>query len=163
MASGETRLAPAPHSDGHRLIVRRTNLHDPRGALFPTYRNHAILTDCGGEVIAIDTDNRRRAVVDFAIRELNGGSRYDNCPLGDFSANAAWDVLASITHKLVLGPSTRSRDPRSADRPDHPRKFPSLPGRITHGTRQRRLHLPSNWPGAVQWSSCFERLTKLQS
>jgi len=45
---------------GHRLVVRRTKLHDPRPALFPTYRYHTFITDREGEAIALDADCRRR-------------------------------------------------------------------------------------------------------
>ena len=50
--------------------MRRTKLHDPRPALFPTYRYHAFITDRDGEAIFLDADHRRHAVVELAIGDL---------------------------------------------------------------------------------------------
>ena len=148
----------------HRLIVRRTKLSDPRPALFPTYRYHAFITDREGDCVTLDADHRRHAVVELAIRDLKEGSGLERCPSGDFNANAAWAVLASIAHNLVrwvaaLGLELKGPLVAKTIR----RKFISLPGRITQSARRRHLHLPSNWPWATQWSECFERLVKLQT
>ena len=35
--------------------------------------------------------------------------------------------------------------------------------RMTRGARRRRLHLPTNWPWAEQWTACFERLCALRT
>jgi hypothetical protein len=40
-------------------------------------------------------------VVELARRDLKEGSGLEHCPSGDFNANAAWAVLASIAHNLV--------------------------------------------------------------
>jgi hypothetical protein len=149
---------------GHRLIVRRTTLHDPRPALFPTYRYHAFITDRDGDAVTLDADHRRHAVVELAIRDLKEGSGLEHCPSGDFNANAAWAVLASIAHNLVrwvgaLGLELTGPLVAKTIR----RKFIALPGRLTYGARRRHLHLPTQWPWATQWNSCFERLCKLQT
>jgi hypothetical protein len=161
--NGEAWVAETLYLD-HRLIVRRTKLSDPRPALFPTYRYHAFITDREGDGVTLDADHRRHAVVELAIRDLKEGSGLEHCPSGDFNANAAWAVLASIAHNLVrwvgaLGLELKGPLVAKTIR----RKFISLPGRITHGARRRHLHLPTHWPWATQWSECFERLTKLQT
>ena len=99
------------------------------------------------------------AVVELAIRDLKEGSGLEHCPSGDFNANAAWAVLASIAHNLVrwagslgleiIGPLVAKTIRR---------KFIALPGRITDSGRRRYLHLPTHWPWATQWSECFSRL-----
>ena len=162
-ANGEASVGETIYKD-HRLIVRRTMLHDPRPALFPTYRYHAFITDRDGDAVALDADHRRHAVVELAIRDLKEGSGLEHCPSGDFNANAAWAVLATIAHNLVrwvgaLGLDLTGPLPAKTIR----RKFIALPGRLTHGARRRQLHLPTQWPWATQWSSCFERLCKLQT
>jgi hypothetical protein len=144
--------------------VRRTKLHDPQPALFPTFRYHAFSTDRDGDAVTLDADHRRHAVVELAIRDLKEGSGLEHCLSGDFNANAAWAVLASIAHNLVrwvaaLGLQLKGPLVAKTIR----RKFLALPGRITPGARRRRLHLQSNWPWATQWGSCFERLVKLQT
>ena len=163
-ANGEAWVAETPYGDQHRLIVRRTQLNDPQPALFPTYRYHAFITDREGDVVALDADHRRHAVVELAIRDLKEGSGLEHCPSGDFNANAAWAVLASIAHNLVrwvgaLGLELKGPLVAKTIR----RKFLALPGRITQSARRRHLHLPTHWPWATQWSECFERLTKLQT
>jgi hypothetical protein len=160
---GEAWVADTAYQ-GHRLIVRRTKLLDPRPTLFPTYRYHAFITDRDGDAIALDADHRRHAVVELAIRDLKEGSGLEHCPSGDFNANAAWAVFASIAHNLVrwvgaLGLEITGPLVAKTIR----RKFISLTGRLTHHSRVRQLHLPTNWPWAKQWSNCFERLCKLQT
>ena len=162
-ANGEAWVAETSYLD-YRLIVRRTKLSDPRPALFPTYRYHAFITDREGDGVTLDADHRRHAVVELAIRDLKEGSGLEHCPSGDFNANAAWAVLASIAHNLVRWVGTLGLDitgPLVAK--TIRRKFIALPGRITHGARRRHLHLPTHWPWATQWSECFERLVKLQT
>ena len=161
--NGEAWVGEALYA-GHRLIVRRTKLNDPRPALFPTYRYHAFITDRDGEAIFLDADHRRHAVVELAIRDLKEGSGLEHCPSGDFNANAAWAVLASIAHNLVrwvgsLGLEITGPLVAKTIR----RKFIALPGRITDSGRRRHLHLPTKWPWATQWSECFSRLVKLQT
>jgi len=161
--NGEAWVADAPYQ-GHRLIVRRTKLHDPRPALFPDYRYHAFITDRDGGAIALDVDHRRHAVVELAIRDLKEGSGLEHCPSGDFNANSAWAVLASIAHNLVrwvgaLGLEITGPLVAKTIR----RKFIALPGRLTNHSRARQLHLPTNWPWAAQWRECFARLVKLQT
>ena len=161
--NGEAWVAETNYQ-GHRLIVRRTKLHDPRPALFPDYRYHAFITDRDGDATFLDVDHRRHAVVELAIRDLKEGSGLEHCPSGDFNANAAWAVLASIAHNLVrwvaaLGLGVSGPLVAKTVR----RKFIAVPGRLTTSARRRRLHLPTNWPWATQWSNCFTRLVKLQT
>jgi hypothetical protein len=163
-ANGEAWVGEVAYGDGHRLVVRRTKLSDPRPALFPTYRYHAFITDREGDAVALDADHRRHAVVELAIRDLKEGSGLEHCPSGDFNANAAWAVLASIAHNLVrwvgaLGLELKGPLVAKTIR----RKFIALPGRLTDSGRRRHLHLPTEWPWATQWSECFKRLVKLQT
>ncbi len=149
---------------GQRLIVRRTRLNEPRPSLFPDYRYHAFITDREGDATFLDVDHRRHAVVELAIRDLKEGSGLEHCPSGEFNANAAWAVLTSIAHNLVrwvgaLGLEINGPLVAKTIR----RKFIALPGRITHHTRRRQLHLPTRWPWATQWSQCFARIVKLQT
>jgi hypothetical protein len=161
--NGEAWIAEAVYQ-GRRLIIRRTKLHDPRPTLFPDYRYHAFITNRDGDAIALDVDHRRHAVVELAIRDLKEGSGLEHCPSGEFNANSAWAVLASIAHNLVrwigaLGLELTGPLVTKTIR----RKFVALPGRLTRHSRVRQLHLPTNWPWATQWNDCFARLVKLQT
>jgi hypothetical protein len=145
-------------------MVRRTKLHEPRPALFPDYRYHAFITDRDGDAVALDADHRRHAVVELAIRDLKEGSGLEHCPSGEFNANSAWAVLATIAHNIVRWAGALGLEltgPLFAK--TIRRKFIALPGRLTNSGRRRQLHLPTNWPWATQWSECFARLVRLQT
>jgi Transposase DDE domain group 1 len=161
--SGEAWVAETPYGDGHRLVVRRTRLSDPQPTLFPSFRYHAFITDRVGDAVALDADHRRHAVVELAIRDLKEGSGLSHCPSGHFGANGAWAVLGTIAHNLIrwlgkLGLEISGPLVTKTIR----RRFLSLPGRITHRSRRRQLHLPTDWPWAKQWLTCFERLVVLR-
>jgi hypothetical protein len=162
--SGEAWVAETPYGDGHRLVVRRTKLNGPQPALFPTFRYHAFITDRVGDAVSLDADHRRHAVVELAIRDLKEGSGLSHCPSGNFSANGAWAVLATVAHNLIrwvgsLGLQIAGPLVAKTIR----RRFLTLPGRITCRSRRRQLHLPSAWPWAEQWVGCFERLRALRT
>ena len=163
-ANGGAWVDETTYGDQHRLVVRRTRLSDPRPALFPTYRYHAFITDRDGDAVTLDADHRRHAVVELAIRDLKEGSGLEHCPSGDFNANAAWAVLASIAHNLVRWVAALELEltgPLVAK--TIRRKFIALPGRLTDSGRRRHPHLPTKWPWATQWSECFDRLVKKQT
>jgi hypothetical protein len=162
--AGEAWVAETTYGDRHRLVVRRTRLYDPQPALFPTFRYHAFITDRVGDAVLLDADHRRHAVVELAIRDLKEGSGLSHCPSGRFGANGAWAVCATIAHNLIrwlgsLGLHIHGPLVAKTIR----RRFLSLPGRITRRARRRRLHLPTNWPWAEQWTACFDRLCALRT
>jgi hypothetical protein len=102
-------------------------------------------------------------VVELAIRDLKEGSGLAHCPSGQFNANGAWCVLASVAHNLLrwvasLGLAITGPLVAKTIR----RKFLTLPGRLTFGARRRHLALPTNWPWATEWSTCFTRLCTLR-
>ena len=156
--NGEAWVAETGYGDGHRLVVRRTKLADPQPALFPVFRYHAFITNRDGDAVSLDADHRRHALVELAIRDLKDGG-LAHCPSGNFSANGAWAVLATIAHNLIrwvakLGLEISGPLVAKTIR----RRFVALPGRITRSARRRQLHLPTKWPWAEQWTTCFERL-----
>ena len=85
-----------------------------------------------------------------------------HCPCGDFNANAAWAVLATIAHNMIRWLASLGLDH------DGPvvaktigRKFITVPGSLTGRSRRTHLHLPTAWPWATEWSACFDRLRTL--
>ena len=70
----ETRLK------GDRLIVRRVRHLQAQAELFPTWQYDAFVTDQPGTAIWLDTDHRRHATVELAIRDLKNGAGL-NLPL----------------------------------------------------------------------------------
>ena len=98
------------------------------------------------------------------VRDLKEGSGLSHCPSGDFSANGAWAVLATVAHNLVrwvtkLGLGIDGPVVMKTVR----RRYFAVPGRITRRARRRQLHLPTSWPWAEQWATCFERLCALRT
>jgi hypothetical protein len=145
-----------------RLVVRRTRLVGPQATLWPDWRYHAFVTDRQGSAIVLDADHRRHAVCELAIRDLKDGAGLRHCPSGRFLANAAWLVLAALAHNLLrwtsqLGLGTRGLVVAKTLR----RRLLSLPGRLTRSARRWRLHLPSGWPWASEFTRAITRLRAL--
>jgi hypothetical protein len=159
---GQAEVAECPYGDQHRLVVRRTRLTGKQAELFPSWRYHAFITDREGSAVFLDADHRHHAVVELAIRDLKEGAGMAHCPSGDFNANAAWAVLATIAHNMIrwlasLGLAQVGPVVAKTIR----RKFITVPGRLTRRSRRVQLHLPTAWPWATEWSACFERLRVL--
>ena len=148
---GKAEVAEASYGDDHRLVVRRTRLVGKQAELFPSWRHHAFITDLEGTAVALDEDHRGHAVVELAIRDLKEGAGLVHCPSGEFSANAAWAVLASLAHNMIrwvasLGLGHDGPVVAKTIR----RKFITVPGRITRRSRRTQLHLPTHWPWATE-------------
>ena len=159
---GEAEVGECSYGDHHRLVVRRTRLTGRQAELFPSWRYHAFITDREGTTTFLDADHRGHAVVELAIRDLKDGAGLSHCPSGEFNANAAWVVLASIAHNMVrwvcsLGLSITGPVVTKTIRA----RFISVPGRLITRSRRAQLHLPTHWPWATEWLSCFDRLLAL--
>jgi len=159
---GKAEVSECLYGDGHRLVVRRTRLTGKQAELFPSWRYHAFITDREGTAVFLDADHRHHAVVELAIRDLKEGAGMAHCPSGDFNANAAWAVLATIAHNMIRWLASLGLDH------DGPvvaktirRKYITVPGRLTRRSRRTQLHLPTAWPWATEWSACFDRLRAL--
>lgn len=148
---------------GHRLIVRRVrnrDHRDPQKRLFEVWDYHAFATDREGDMIDLDRDHRRHATQELVIRDLKAGG-LAHLPSGNFGANAAWLLLATLAHNLAcwvtqLGWDTPTRPRLKTLR----RRLLAIPGRITRSARRPRLHLPTSWP----WASTFlTALTRLRA
>jgi len=159
---GIAQVAECPYGDGHRLVTRRTRFTDGQGELFPDWRFHAFITDREGTPVGLDTDHRGHAVVELAIRDLKDGAGLAHCPSGTFTANAAWAVLTTVAHNLIRWVAALGLDHQGpVVAKTIRRKFLVVPGRLTHRSRRRQLHLPTDWPWAALWLECFDRLKAL--
>jgi hypothetical protein len=64
-----------------RLVVRRTQLSDPRQqALWPNWRHHCFVTNVDLEAVQADAFHRDHASVELAIRDLKEGAGLEHCP-----------------------------------------------------------------------------------
>ena len=145
-----------------RLVVRRTQLTGAQATLWPDWRYHAFVTDRQGSPIELDADHRRHAVCELAIRDLNDGAGLGHCPSGRFLANAAWLVITARAHNLLrwtsrLGLGTSGLVVAKTLR----RRLLILPGRLTRSARRWRLHLPTGWPWASEFTHAITRLRAL--
>jgi hypothetical protein len=148
---GEAQIAETVYR-GRRLIVRRTRLLGPQAELWPDWRHFAFITNRTDDIALVEAEHRDHAVVEQVIADLKDQA-LAHFPSGHFHANAAWTVLAALTHNLLrwtelLGlPGTVVRAARTVRR-----RLLALPGRLTRHARGWTLHLPARWP----WQGDFE-------
>jgi hypothetical protein len=157
--SGDAEVAECPYGDGHRLVVRRTRIRGKQADLFANWRHHAFITDHTGTTVEADADHRAHAVVELAIRDLKDGAGLAHCPSGNFHANGAWTVLATIAHNLLrwvhlIGSATTGPIVAKTLR----RKLLTVPGRLTRGARRQQLRMPARWPWAAEFLETLARL-----
>jgi hypothetical protein len=156
---GIAQVAETPYR-GDRLVVRRVRNLDDQQQLFPTWRYHAFVTDRPGTTVELDADHRRHAVCELAIRDLKAGAGLAHLPSGQFAANAAWLLAATLAHNLLRWTVTLGlgvRDQQTVAKTIR-RTLLTLPGRLTRSARRWRLHLPAGWPWAHSFTMALARL-----
>lgn len=91
-----------------RLTVRRVKRLNPaavgrgQGELFDTYRYHAVFTNSPLPMLAAERDHRAHSVIESVVAKAKAkDGPLAHLPSGKFQANAAWSVLAAITHNLT--------------------------------------------------------------
>ncbi len=115
-------------------------------ALFTTWDYHAFVTDRDLPLAEVEADHRRHAVVEQNIAELKSAG-LAHLPSGRFMANAAWLALAVMAHNLgraialLAGPELTRATAATLRRTVF-----TMPGRLIHTGRRRRLRLPQSWP-----------------
>jgi ribosomal protein L30/L7E len=159
---GVAQVAETPYR-GDRLIVRRVRNLGDQQQLFPTWRYHAFVTDRPGTATWLDTDHRRHAVCELAIRDLKAGSGLAHLPSGQFNANAAWLLAATLAHNLLRWTATLGLGVRQQQTVAKTirRTLLMLPGRLTRSARRWRLHLPAGWPWAHTFQMALARLRRI--
>jgi hypothetical protein len=139
-----------------RLVVRRVRpTPGSQLALFTDWDFHAMVTDRDGDLLEVEADHRRHAVVEQSITELKSAG-LAHLPSGRFMANAAWLALAVTAHNLGRAVGALAGMGRATAATLRRRLF-SIPGRLVHTARRLHLRLPANWP----WAEAF--LTALTS
>ena len=144
-----------------RLIVRRTRLVGAQAELWPDWRYHAFLTNRTDPLELVESEHRRHAVVELAIRDLKDQA-LAHFPSGRFFANAAWTVIAALAHNLLrwttlIGlPDTVIPTARTVRR-----RLLTVPGRITRTARTVTLRMPARWPWELAFLAALKRLRAL--
>jgi hypothetical protein len=145
-----------------RLIVRRVRpTPGSQLALFTSYDYHAFVTDRTGEMLQVEADHRRHAIVEQSIAELKSAG-LAHLPSARFTANAAWLALTVMAHNLgravgLLAGGTLHRATSTTLR----RTVFTIPGRLVHSARRWRLRLPAAWPWAEQFTTALDKITAI--
>ena len=78
-------------------------------------------------------------------------------PSGLFPANAAWAILAAITHNLLRAAGTLTGNRYAAARGATLRThLINVPARLARPQRRPVLHLPAHWPRAGDWLTLWQ-------
>jgi hypothetical protein len=144
-----------------RLIVRRVRTLNPQGELLPSWELFPFVTNRSEPLELVESEHRQHAVVELAIRDLKDQA-LAHFPSGQFTANAAWAVIAALAHNLlrwttVIGlPASTVRTARTLRR-----RLLTLPGRLTTSARRWTLHLPARWPWQHDFIRALARIRAL--
>ena len=144
-----------------RLVVRRVRpTPGSQLALFTTWDYHAFVTNRPGDLVDVEADHRRHAVVEQRIAELKSAG-LAHLPSGKFMANAAWLALAVMAHNLARAVGRLAGgDLAKATASTLQHRVFTVPGRLVRSGRRRHLRLPASWPWA---SAIAQALTVIQA
>ncbi|WP_116271562.1 IS1380 family transposase [Pseudofrankia sp. BMG5.36] len=134
-----------------RLIVRRVKAlnrkaNTGQGELFDVWRYHAAFTDSPFALPETEGQHRDHAIIEQVNADLIHGP-LAHLPSEVFTANAAWLVLAAITHNLLRAAGTlASRFHGRARGATLRAHLVNIPGRLArHGRGHVTVHLPTGW------------------
>jgi hypothetical protein len=145
-----------------RLVVRRVRpTPGSQLALFTIWDYHAFVTNRPGDMVEVEADHRRHAVVEQRIAELKSAG-LAHLPSGSFMANAAWLALTVIAHNLgrAVG-RLAGGDLEKATAATLQRRVFTVPGRLVTSGRRRDLRLPASWPWAHAIDQALQRIQSL--
>ena len=141
-----------------RLIVRRVLDATTQDPLFPLWRYHPFLTTNPEPLVQADLTHRQHAICETVWSDLIDGP-WNHQPSGRFAANAAWTILAAITHNLLRAAGTlagpRYAAARGATLRTH---LIAVPARLARPQRRPVLHLPARWPRATGWLTLWQNV-----
>jgi len=142
-----------------RLIVRRVKpTPGSQLALLTLYDYHALITDRDGDTLELETDHRRHAEIENAIRDLKYGMALNHLPSGRFGANGAWLAVQVMAHNVARWTARIGLGAGIVTTKTLRRRLFGLPGRLTRSARRLTLHLPQRWPWAIGWAAALTRL-----
>ena len=162
----ETTYTPFAHRGKRtavRLIVRRVKPTPGSQLEFAGfhYTHHAVITDRDGEMLDLEADHRRHAVVENAIRDLKDGVALDHMPSGRFGANGTWLGFNVMAYNVARWMSRVALGETLVTTPTLRARYVAVPGWMVRHARQVHLHLPTRWPWAEQFQAALECLRSL--
>jgi hypothetical protein len=155
-----TAFAKTKHRITARLIVRRVkDKNQPsQDGLFTVWRYHPFFTDNTEPVTDADATHRDHAIVESVFADLIDGP-IAHMPSKVFAANAAWTVLAAITHNLLRAAGTLIDKVHAVARGATLRRhLVNVPARLARPQRKPHLHLPTHWPRTKQWKTLWDNV-----
>ena len=161
----ETRYTAFTRKKGQeitaRLIVRRVRdlnrqARQGQDELFPVWRYHAVFTDSPFTMLQAEAQHRGHAQVEQVLADWSDGPPA-HLPSGSFPANAAWLVLAAISHNLLRAAgSLASLGYGKARGATLRRDLIDVAARTArHGRGHITLHLPEGWHREHEWMNLF--------
>jgi hypothetical protein len=159
-----TAFTGTDHPVTARLIVRRVrdvNSHHSQHCqdpLFSVWRYHPFFTDNTEPTADADVTHRQHAIIETVWSDLIDGP-WAHQPSGLFSANAAWAILAAITHNLLRAAGTLAGPAHAVARGATLRRhLVAVPARLARPQRRPVLHLPTYWPRAASWITLWRNV-----
>jgi hypothetical protein len=146
-----------------RLVVRRIPDLNPAPAdgphsVFDTWRLHAFFTTADVDTVTADQTHRGHPIIEHVHADLKN-SALAHLPSGQFTANAAWLVLAVMAFNLTRAAATLTGPGLAKARTATIRRtLITVPARIASSARRLTLHLPRGWPWETAWKTLFHNL-----
>ena len=146
-----------------RLVVRRVRPTPGSQLAFDVaFSYHAFITDRDGQLLDIEAEHRRHAVVEQVIADLKGGCGLAHLPSGRFAANAGWLALVALAYNLgrwcaaLTNPRWRTITTATLRT-----RLLAVPARIVHTARRRHLRLPRSWPWEADYQQLRDAIARL--
>lgn len=159
-----TAFKGSTHEVTARLVVRRVrdaNQPDGQDPLFPLWRHHPFFTDSLEPVPDADITHRQHAICETVWADLIDGP-WAHQPSGIFAANAAWAILAAITHNLLRAAGSLAGTRYAVARGATLRRvIVNVPARLARPQRRPKLHLPTHWPHATGWNTLWRTVFQI--
>lgn len=162
----ESRYTAFPSSNQPvkcRLVVRRVRpTPGSQLALDVVFDYHAFITDRPGDLLEVEADHRRHAIVEHVIADLKHHAGLAHLPSGRFAANAAWLALIGLAYNLARW-TARATGPGWAHVTTATlrRCVLAMPARLVHSARRLHLRAPTDWPWAEAILRLLDRLRAL--
>ncbi len=146
-----------------RLIVRRVRpTPGSQLALDVVFDYHAFVTDRDGELLTLEADHRRHAVVEKVIADLKGHVGLAHLPSGRFHANAAWLALVTLAYNLGRWTlRTAGSAWEACSIATLRRCLVAMPARLVHSAGRLRLRAPDRWPWRAAFLAVRARIGRL--
>ncbi|WP_270887108.1 transposase, partial [Pedococcus sp. 5OH_020] len=108
------------------------------------------------DAVAADKTHRGHAVIEQVHADLKNAA-LAHLPSGNFTANAAWLVLAVIAFNLTRAAATLTGPQLAkATTATIRRRLVHVPARAARRARRLVLHLPAGWPWRREWQRLLD-------